>query len=274
VSRRQRPLSPSSFAPVDDVLADLDQIERSLDAILEPLDDAGWQRPTPAEGWTVGDTVSHLAWFEEQAELAARDPEKFASNVNELLSGGIDGYMAVAIDLGRGKPGSELLDWWRRARGAAQDAFRGLDPAGRVSWFGPSMASRTFVGARVMETFAHGTDVADALEVPFPTGGALRHVAALGVKTFGWSFQNRGLAVPDHRVRVELTDPDGEVHRWNEHDTQSVVGTLEDFSLVVTQRRHVDDTGLTVDGPTARQWMEIAQCFAGPPGPGRQPAKA
>ena len=135
------------------------------------------------------------------------------------------------------------------------------------------MASRTFVGARVMETFAHGTDVADALEVPFLTGGALRHVAALGVKTFGWSFQNRGLAVPDHRVRVELTDPDGEVHRWNENDTQSVVGTLEDFSLVVTQRRHIDDTGLVVDGPTARQWMEIAQCFAGPPGSGRQPAR-
>jgi hypothetical protein len=69
-----------------------------------------------------------------------------------------------------------------------------------------------------------------------------------------------------------LTDSDGEVHRWNENETQSVVGTLEDFSLVVTQRRHVDDTGLTVDGPTARQWMEIAQCFAAP-GPGRQPSK-
>ena len=102
---------------MDDVLADLDQIERKLDAILEPLDDEAWQRPTPAEGWSIGDTVSHLAWFEEQAELAARDPDKFSSSVNELLGGGIDGYMAVAIDLGKGKPGSELLDWWRRARG-------------------------------------------------------------------------------------------------------------------------------------------------------------
>ena len=36
---------------VDDVLADLDQIERSLDAILEPLDDA-LATPTPAEGWS------------------------------------------------------------------------------------------------------------------------------------------------------------------------------------------------------------------------------
>jgi uncharacterized protein (TIGR03084 family) len=255
---------------VDEVLADLDQIERKLDAILEPLDDSAWQRPTPAEGWSIGDTVSHLAWFEEQAEVAARDPEKFASTLNELLGGGIDGYMALAIDLGREKSGREVLDWWRQARGGAQDAFRALDPTGRVVWFGPSMASRTFVGARVMETFAHGTDIADALEVPFLAGGALRHVAALGVKTFGWSFQNRGLAVPDHRVRVELTDSDGEVHRWNENETQSVVGTLEDFSLVVTQRRHIDDTGLVVDGPTAREWMEIAQCFAGPPGSGRK----
>ena len=136
------------------------------------------------------------------------------------------------------------------------------------------MASRTFVGARVMETFAHGTDVADALEVSFLAGGALRHVAALGVKTFGWSFQNRGLAVPDHRVRVELTDRTERCTAGTRHETQSVVGTLGDFSLVVTQRRHVDDTGLVVDGPIARQWMEIAQCFAGPPGPGRQPAQA
>ncbi len=201
-----RCVDPSSVDTVDDVVADLDEIERSLDAILEPLDEEGWRRPTPAEGWSIGDTVSHLAWFEEQAELAARDPERFASTLNEMLSGGVDGYMAVAIDLGREKSGPEVLDWWRRARGVAQDAFRGLDPAGRVVWFGPSMASRTFVGARVMETFAHGTDVADAVGVHFQVGGPLRHVAALGVKTFGWSFQNRGLAVPDHRVRVELTD--------------------------------------------------------------------
>ena len=30
-------------------------------------------------------------------------------------------------------------------------------------WYGPSMSARSFVTARLMETWAHGMDVADAL---------------------------------------------------------------------------------------------------------------
>jgi hypothetical protein len=44
-----------------------------------------------------------------------------------------------------------------------------------------------------------------------------------------------------------------------------------DFCLVVTQPRHRDDTGLVVTGPTAQKWIALAQAFAGPAGPGRQP---
>ncbi len=43
----------------------------------------------------------------------------------------------------------------------------------------------------------------------------------------------------------------------------SVTGPAEDFCLVVTQRRHVDDTDLTVTGEIARDWMTKAQAFAG-----------
>ena len=44
-----------------------------------------------------------------------------------------------------------------------------------------------------------------------------------------------------------------------------VRGTAEDFCLVVTQRRHVDDTSLAISGEAARVWMVRAQVFAGPP---------
>ena len=44
---------------------------------------------------------------------------------------------------------------------------------------------------------------------------------------------------------------------------ESVVGPAEDFCLVVTQRRHVDDTDLEVTGDAARDWMLKAQAFAG-----------
>jgi len=49
---------------------------------------------------------------------------------------------------------------------------------------------------------------------------------------------------------------------------QSIVGPALDFCLVTTQRRHVDDTELVVTGVAARDWMEKAQLFAGPPSTG------
>ena len=52
-----------------------------------------------------------------------------------------------------------------------------------------------------------------------------------------------------------------------------VEGTALDFCLVVTQRRHVDDTALATQGDVASEWMTIAQAFAGPPGAGRRPGQ-
>ena len=51
-------------------------------------------------------------------------------------------------------------------------------------------------------------------------------------------------------------------------------GPALDFCLLVTQRRHRDDTAVTADGVVARHWLTIAQAFAGPPGAGREPARA
>ena len=47
-------------------------------------------------------------------------------------------------------------------------------------------------------------------------------------------------------------------------DDLSIVGPAADFCLVVTQRRHVDDTALTVTGDAAAEWMDKAQAYAGP----------
>jgi uncharacterized protein (TIGR03084 family) len=131
------------------------------------------------------------------------------------------------------------------------------------------MKMRSSAVARLMETWAHGVDVADALGIERAPSNRLFHVAELGVKTFRFSFQNRGLAVPEGRVRVSLVGPSGEVRTWNEDATDSVSGAVEDFCLVVAQRRNLADTALEVEGPIAEAWMTHAQVFAGPPGPGR-----
>ena len=102
----------------------------------------------------------------------------------------------------------------------------------------------------------------------------LRHVAHLGVRARPFSYVVRGLDVPSEAVRVELTGPRVTLGvGLGRRPPQSVQGPALDFCLVVTQRRNVADTALTVQGSAATEWMAIAQAFAGPPGPGRPPGR-
>jgi uncharacterized protein (TIGR03084 family) len=151
-------------------------------------------------------------------------------------------------------------------------AATGALPEGtRVPWFGPPMGVLSFVSARLMETWAHGQDVADALDRRRVPTARLRHIAHLGVRTRSYSYVVRGLETPSTPVAVVLTGPAGELWQWEDSDdaVDRVRGPALDFCLVVTQRRNVVDTTLVVEGESANQWMSIAQAFAGPPGPGR-----
>lgn len=238
-----------------------------LVALIEPLTPDEWETVTPAEPWTITDQVGHLAYFDEEAALAATDPETLADHVN----GAIHTIVEDTAELHRQREldGPATLEWFREARSRLLAATVDLDPDHRIPWYGPPMRARSFLVARLMETWAHGTDVADALGTSLPVTDRLFHVADLGVRTFSWSFSNRGLDVPEERVRVTLRAPSGAERTWNEEQEQVVSGRVEDFCLVVSQRRHVDDTDLRTDGPLARKWMEVAQVFAGPPGQGR-----
>jgi uncharacterized protein (TIGR03084 family) len=173
----------------------------------------------------------------------------------------------------RGKTAAELLDWFRAARARLLDTFSHTDPATRAPWYGPSMSAASSATARLMETWAHGQDIADALGAGRVPTARLRHIAHLGVRTRAFAYANRGLAVPEQEVRVELTAPGGGTWAWGPEDAGSrVTGPALDFCLAVTQRRHLADTALVITGPAATDWMAIAQAFAGPPGPGRPPA--
>ena len=94
----------------------------------------------------------------------------------------------------------------------------------------------------------------------------LKNVAVIGVRTYGWTFANRGLDVPGPPPYVRLTAPDGDIWEFNDVDeTNRVEGDAAEFCHVVTQGRNIADVNLTVVGEPATKWMEIAQCFAGPP---------
>jgi uncharacterized protein (TIGR03084 family) len=132
------------------------------------------------------------------------------------------------------------------------------------------MGARSFLTARLMETWAHGQDVVDALGAEREATERLRHVAHIGVRARPFSYANRGMAMPDTEIHVALEAPGGGTWTWGEPGAaDSVRGPALDFCLAVTQRRHVADTALDVDGDAAREWMSIAQAFAGPPSNGR-----
>ena len=243
-----------------------------LDALVAPLDDAGWETPTPAEPWTIRDQISHLAYFDDRALLAATDPDAFrawrdAGALQELMR---SGGTSADIALGRSMHPIELLEHWRRERGSLVAALEVLDPKFRVPWFGPDMAASSKVTARLMETWAHGQDVADALGVQREPSDRLKHVCHIGVRALPYAYSVRQMEVPTEPIRVEVMSPSGELWTWGPDDASNVVsGPALDFALVVTQRRHRDDTSLVAQGPVADEWLSIAQAFAGPAGPGR-----
>jgi len=256
-------------ALADDLAAESAQLR----GLLAGLDEPDWRRATPAEGWTIADQVSHLAYFDDVAVQSAVDPDAFRATLQQIEAGGGVDPDAVAARH-RDLPGAELLAWFDRSRDRLVEVFRGLEPGLRVPWFGPAMSAASSLTARIMETWAHGQDVADALgEVHEPTA-RLRHVAHIGVGARAFSYAANGRPLPDAPVRVELAAPDGSTWAWGPPDAPDrITGPALDFALLITQRRHRDDLALTITGPVASEWVEIGQAFAGKPGTGRAPGQ-
>ena len=250
---------------------DLADESTALDALVDEPGADELALPTPAEGWSIRAQLSHLAGFDEAAVLAAVDPAAFAADLERRLRDGDDPIAAYTAQ-GRSMPATEVRAWWGRARGQLRSTLDGLDPKQRVPWYGPPMSAMSHATARLMETWAHGVDVRDALGCRIEPSARLRHVAHLGIGARPFAFANRGLALPDGPLDVVLEAPDGGSWRWGPGDAADrVEGPALDFCLLVTQRRHRDDVSLRVSGEGAEAWIAIAQAFAGAPGPGRAP---
>jgi uncharacterized protein (TIGR03084 family) len=264
------------MATLAELLADLDDEYADCRGLVGSLATGApeWDWPTPAHGWAVRDQVSHLAYFDDAGRLAIVAPDEFSLVAEEALS--LDGDpMEAHLVRGRSMGGDALLAWWDEAHTGMMAALAGADPTTRVPWFGPPMGVLSFISARLMETWAHGLDVADALGVRREPSERLRHVAHLGVRARPFSYLVRGRDVPPGRIDVDLRSPIGESWTWTVgasdggESMSTVEGSALDFCLVVTQRRNVADTRLVIRGEPAADWMSVAQAFAGPPGPGR-----
>jgi uncharacterized protein (TIGR03084 family) len=259
-------------ADMNDLADDLAAETVVLRELVAALDERGWRQDTPAPGWTIADQISHLAHFDEAAIQSATRPREFTEELEQFLADGVD-TDAIA-ERYRTVPPAMLLNWFDTSRAELLETFRALDPSVRVPWFGMYMSAASSLTARLMETWAHGQDVADALGVFREPTDRLRHVAHIGVAARPFSFAAHGKPIPQTKVRVELISPGRDMWLWGPPEVPDrVAGSALDFCLVVTQRRHLNDTSLVISGPVAGEWMSIAQAFAGPPGEGRQPGQ-
>ena len=249
-------------------IADFKAEADALNTLLESLQPADWARATLFKAWTINDVILHLHAGDLLAAASAEGPEHFAQMRAATQALRDAGLSRVEAERQRfaGLSGPDLRQRWYAQAAALCDRLAGMPADTRLAWAGPSMGLRMFTTARQMETWAHGQAIYDVMGRTRAPADRLRNIAEIGVRTYGWTFANRGLPLPGPAPFVRLAGPTGTVWEWNEPATDNrIEGSALAFCQVVTQVRHIADTDLAVRGEPALAWMRIAQCFAGPP---------
>jgi uncharacterized protein (TIGR03084 family) len=243
-----------------EILADLVAEQQALDQLLQRAPDRDWKRQTPAEGWSVQDTISHLAATEEHALAAIAGDRRLAAELK--AAGGVDAFNQAGVEKGRHKRPQEVIEWWRHSRAAVVEALSHTSPQARISWYAGSMGARTFATTRLMETWAHGLDIVAALEREVADTPRLRHIAWLGWKTLPFAFSQAGERYKDP-IRVELVGPG--YARWvfgPEDSDQVIRGQAGDWCrLVVRRLPKAQEQGLVATGRVAATALRVARAY-------------
>jgi uncharacterized protein (TIGR03084 family) len=257
------------MAGAESIVAELRAESDGLDVLVAALAERDWQTATPAPGWTIAHQIAHLYWTDRVAVVAVTDEAGFA----ELLTTAAEnpnGFVDEGAEELAATPPAELLAAWRETRGQLHQELMRVEAGRKLPWFGPPMSAASMATARLMETWAHGLDVADALGVKRGASPGLKSIAHIGVRTRDFAYAVNGLAAPTEPFLVELRAPDGTTWSWGPADAdQRVTGAAEDFCMLVTQRRPRAELDVVAVGTDADHWLNIAQAFAGPPGSGR-----
>jgi uncharacterized protein (TIGR03084 family) len=240
---------------------------KALDKLLAPMNEVDFDTPTQFKGWTINNIIRHLHVWNIAVDLSLRDEVAFGAFVVEMM-GGVRGgklpeFEATYLD---GLSGYALRSAWISRAEMTAAAFAATDPKRRLKWVGPEMSALSSITARLMETWAHAQAIYDVLGEDRSDTDRIGNIVRLGVNTWGFTWKNRRIEPPGAMPRLRLEAPSGAIWEYGEaSDSGTVSGSATEFCQVVTQCRNIADTSLEVRGEVAHQWMEIAQCFAGPP---------
>lgn len=251
-----------------EILEDLRAEQDNLAEFLLKLTDSQWDLPSPAQGWTLRDCVSHIAHIDEVAVQILQGDLSPLEEAKRVLMG----FNEIGVSRGRSMSAQQILDWWEKARREMLEQLFGLDTKSRIPWFAMPMSAKAFATARLMETWAHGLDIFDAVGQAPKDTDRLRHVALLACLARPWAYQINGLQPPSIALRVELILPSGKLWSYGPEDAPEVIrGSASEFCRVAVRRLHYKDTNLKAQGQEAQRFLEIAQTYAGLPGSGRSP---
>lgn len=256
-----------------DVFSDLASEAEEVDRLVADLDAERWRLPTPAPGWTIANQIAHLSFIFRIAGMAAADPEGFktlAAGAAKDFNGAVNAALADYADHSY----EELVARWRDERDACIKSLAAVPNGQVVPWLVNPLPPAILACAGIMELFAHGQDIADALEVRPVRTDRIRHLVEFAVLTRDFGYQARGLTPPPEEFRFEITAPSGEAWRYGPAGSPQVVsGPAVDFCLLVTRRRHRADLAVRASGDLADRWLDVAQAYRGPAGPGREPGQ-
>ncbi len=252
-----------------EILSDLVAEQQALDQFLQRAHEREWKLPTSAPGWTILDTVSHLAYTETFAADAITRGQVVIDEAN-IVS--IDEWTARGVAIGRTKRYQAVIEWWRNGRASVVDALSRIDPKQRVPWVVAPMSAKAFATMRLMETWAHGLDIKDAMEGRYtldeeeedPTADTirLRHVAWLAHRMLPYSFAEAGEDYPTSGIRVELMGP--KYSRWvyGPEDADNVIkGVGGEWARVAVQRLDLGDTTLKAEGSAAETALRVVRTY-------------
>lgn len=246
----------------DGLLADLEAEVLALDRVVARLSDDEWNLATPAEPWTVRDQLAHLADCDEVCRDHVRGgPRNLRKEHNEVPEGT---WTEIGVARGAALTRSELVDWWRTRARECREALASVASRHRIEWGPTEMSAASMVTARLMETWAHGLDILDALGRDVESSPRLRHVARLAWLAIPYARSKAGLPVVDRPFRVELTGPEELVVELGQPDAPNrITGDLLEFCMRAVQRRTlVECPSLRGQGPDAASTLSALRAFA------------
>ena len=250
----------TASASVDDLAAE----QRALQECVRSLGPVAWLQPTPARGWDVRDTIAHLADVDEMAMATVRGGGAAPRALNAIAARAAspDDVTFLGVMRARRWAGADVLAWWERVAAEERALLSTLDPNARVEW-GIGMRAGTLIGARLMETWAHGLDVRTAIGAPSPDTDRLAHVAWLSTRALPYAYTVARREPPAGALRVELTLPSGAPWAFGPEDAPNrITGDASEYCRVFVQRLPRDQAvTLVAVGAGADAALDVARAY-------------